>query len=444
MAFPLIYLAGALVFSYKKPHMGLFLFFVHFVLMMWVGIRFEGIDHRLMGTVGTVLLYGIIASNFSFVKEKFKFYRFYLFFNLAFFVQLLVLSFYHGVELTLYISFFRNYFHYFLLLPLTLMLFSSNRQFQFLKWFKIFIFIEAILILGQLLSPLIHQFLVVEYIETGGDIQQVVSQKISEGNLAVGTFLKPANLGNFLAILIPSGFFFGYRNFQGRKKLIFYSFLGFLLFFLLQTGIRTSIISFAFFAFIVLFLLNKKYFFSTLMISAIFIIVNIGLLKNISESYDSTEAFDNPISRVISGLLQLQDDEYMREESTLSRTINILSQAGDIIFGNSKLISGGRYFGVDSTSDAQLSFLFVEFGIITFLLCLLPFVYPLYLLYKKSRNDKIFFRFGLALFGCVLLQTITDQGLFTVYSAALYFVILGALINYQNTLFQTHYPFSEV
>lgn len=435
MAFPLIYLAGALVFSYKKPHLGLLLFFVHFVFMMWVGVRFDGIDHRLMGTVGTILLYGIIASNFSLVKENFKYYRFYLFFNLAFFVQLLILSLYHSVDPSLYISFFRNYFHYFLLLPLTTIIFSSNKEFHFLKWFKIFIFVEAILILGQLLFPLVHQFLVVEFIETGGDIQQVVSEKISEGNLAVGTFLKPANLGNFLAILVPTAFFFAYGRFHGRKKIVFYSFLGILLFFLLQTGIRTSIVSFAFFAFTVLFLLNKKYFFSTLVIGAIFLIVNIGLIKNISENFDSNEAFDNPVSRVVSGLFQLQDDNYMRTESTLSRTFNILGQAGNIIFGNSKLISGGKYFGIESTSDAQLGFLLVEFGILTFFLCLLPFVYPLYLLYQNSRYEKTFFRFGVALFGCVLLQTITDQGLFTVYSAALYFIILGFLINYQKTSF---------
>lgn len=428
--------------SYKKPHIGLLLLFFHFIFMMWLGIRFNGIDHRLMGTVGTIFLYYIVANNFHWIKENLKYYKFYLLFNIVLFIHLVILSLYHNVEIGLYLNFFRNYFHYFLLLPLTLIMFAANKQFSFLKWFKTLIFLQAILIAGQLLSPLIHQFLVVEYIETGGGIQQVVSEKISQGNLAVGTFLKPANLGNFLAILIPTAFFFGYNNFNGRKKIIFYLFLSLLVFFLLQTGIRTSIVSFVFFTFVVLFLLNKKYFFTTLIISTTFFLINVSLLKTISENFDKTENFDNPVSRLVSGLFQLQDRDYIQEESTLSRSVNVLSQTGDIVFGNSKFLRGGKYYGVESPSDAQLGFLFVEFGLITFLLCLLPFLYPLYLLHKKSRNEKIYFRFGLGLFGCVLLQTVTDQGFFTVYSSAFYFVVLGSLIYYQNNLFKTSGPIS--
>jgi hypothetical protein len=151
--------------------------------------------------------------------------------------------------------------------------------------------------------------------------------------------------------------------------------------------------------------------------------------QNVSINFNENDGFQNPVQRIAYGIIKIFNPETsVIESSTLVRSANILSQIKDFLFGSAVYAKGGTYQGISSITDATLAFIFVEYGLITFILCLIPFIYPILFL-KNNLLRKKDFKFGIALFSCLLLQTITDQGFFTVYTSALYFLICGVLIH---------------
>jgi hypothetical protein len=310
-----------------------------------------------------------------------------------------------------------------------LAVFQKRKEKTLFKMVGLLVISQLILALGQITFPSLHKFLVIEFVQDGSGVRRIISEQIILGKVAIGTFIRPANLGNFLAIFIPAIIYFLTGKFKGWRNIIFNFFLIALIWILVQTGIRTSLISFIFFLFFVLWLQGKRKMFGVLSVIVIFFYTISQYFQNVSINFNKNDGFQNPVQRIAYGIIKIFNPETsVIEDSTLVRSANILSQIKDVLFGSAVYAKGGTYHGISSITDATLAFIFVEYGLITFIICFIPFIYPIIFL-KIHLLRKKDFKFALALFASLLLQTITDQGFFTVYSSALYFIICGVLIH---------------
>lgn len=426
MIYPLVFVFLSLFAALKKPNIGFILILLHQFIFMWIALKFAPNLYSSIGTGGTMLIYSLSGIYYLKAPEIYKRYFKFLFFFYAIFIfNLFLLSIYHSLSLSLYIHFFRNYFHSFLILPLILVAFQS-------KWKLIpyalgaVIVLQTVLTLGQIFFPSLKDILFIEFINRGDGFERLVSESVVKGSTTVGTFIRPANLGNFLAICLPSLYYLKTTGSLRINNFLFYTIFGLSLFVLIKTGIRTSFVSFLIISLGVLFLENRKRLL-LILLGGLLVIFSLGtLLNEISKNYSREDGFENPFIRLIAGLNPFGNS--IATDSTLVRTTNILEYTNEILWGNSIYISGGYYKGISSITDATLGFLFVEFGILSMFLVFIPFLYPLKVLKSNNLIYNNDFKFAALLFFGVLSQTITDQGFFTAYSAIPFFSIIGFLI----------------
>jgi hypothetical protein len=426
----LIFILVGVFLSYKKPHLALVIIILHNFILMWFSLKFNATGFSIMGTSGVLLIY--LLSAVYFVKFKIiylKYIRFLSFFYLGFSLHMIVISIYHGQDLSSYLLYFRNYFHYFLLIPLVLTVFETKKWKIPLIFIASLVLLQILLTFGQMIFPSLKGILFVEFLNRGNGFERQMSETVVLGNTTVGTFIRPANLGNFLAIVIPFIFYLYQKNIFVIRKVFFYIIFFLLIFVLLRTGIRTAFVSFIVMFLGTLFVTNKAKFFSILLISYLVLTIGGTIIMESVSSYSKSDGFENPILRIALILNPLVENSSLIENSTLSRSNNILSYTDNIIFGNSIYISGGYYKGISSITDATLGFIFVEFGIITFFLAFIPFLFPLKILFKNRKSEDSDYKYAVVLFLGILTQTITDQGFFTAFLSIPYFVIMGILIS---------------
>ncbi|WP_127844985.1 oligosaccharide repeat unit polymerase [Psychroflexus aestuariivivens] len=410
-----------------RPYLSITVILLHAFVINWFAVKFFPISFGLYGSVGTLLLYfPIILLYFRGDKIIRKYFHIYLVFILLFFLWMYLISQYHGVSWMKYFMFFRNHFHYFLIFPLTIYTIQRKNY----KWIIYpvigILIIQIILFSIQMAIPSFQNYLIVEFRLTTDGLIRLVSEALLRGKTFVGTFLRPANIGNFLAIVIPSFYLLKILRILRIKRTFFYLIIIFLVSILLYTGIRTSFVTFIIISAGVLFILNKKTFTFFVVSATILLVVVLPTIKSLSSEYNREKSFENPLSR-ISFLFETTERETITEETTVSRTANMLEHYESFIWGNSHYTAGGFYKGISSITDATLAFNFIEYGIITFLLTLVLFIYPIKIIYTQSKR---FFYLSLVFFIGVLFQTVTDQGLFTNYSSIPLFIILGLLYVY--------------
>ena len=410
-----------------KPYLSLTVLLIHGFVLNWFALKFYPVSYSLFGSVGTVLLYfPIILLYIKGNRIIREFSHVYIVFIFVFSLWLYLLSLYHNVSWMKYLLFFRNYFHFFLIFPLTIYTIKRKNHYWIIYPIMGVILFQIVLFLIQMGIPSFQNYLIVEYRQTTNGWVALVSETLLRGKTFVGTFIRPANIGNFLAIIIPSLIVLKHLKFFRIKKFIYLILLLLLIGIILYTGIRTSFITFTIMTAGVLFILNKKTFSFFSVFALVFFVLVMPAIQNLSSQYDRSESFENPISRV-SNLFETSNKKALTEETTVRRTANILDQYESFIWGSGRHLKGSYYEGISSITDATLAVNLIEFGIITFILSIFLFFYPLKKIYKSSSRA---FNLSLVFLIGVLLQTITDQGVFTLYSSIPLFIIFGILYTY--------------
>ncbi|WP_338222561.1 hypothetical protein [Algoriphagus confluentis] len=379
-----------------------------------------------MGTANTGFIYlSALILLFKYKRIVLRYFIFYSVFILSFVFLLFLQSKFTGVDLNGGLSYFRNFFHSFLILPIILIcVYESNFKslFNFLALFFIFI---SIFYFVQILFPNIKDFFIIESIYRDGEFVTLVAKQVVEGNPAIGTFIRPANLGNALAIFLPFCFLLYKKNFLNISYVYFWILYSFAIVVLLGTGIRTSFISFSVFQIgVFLVFYDKKILVPVLLL---FFGLIIFFFSDSIDGYDRSD-FSNPILRVFYLVNYLDNSSTLIESSTLSRSSNIFSYYKNFWLGAGVYSSGKYIQGVSSITDLTLAFIFIEFGFIVFISSLVLFSLPILQSFSRTGftlNNKLLFFVFLSVF----LQSITDQGFFTNYSSYLYFVVVGFLIS---------------
>ncbi|NOQ25972.1 MAG: hypothetical protein GQ564_11470 [Bacteroidales bacterium] len=271
-------------------------------------------------------------------------------------------------------------------------------------------------------------FKIVEY-SWQGNTTITLGDSLIKSKIINGTFFRAANYGNTIAIIIV--YFFSqilYGKFKYNKFKIVVLILGIIT--VLLTGIRTSAGSMVLGMFFVYFFKNKRKALMLLGIVIVLLFTYQQVLVGIGKLGLSQGTIENPFSRLSAALVMFSGDINTIEETTITRSLSIFPYAlQNPFFGIGQYYISG-YTGIESITDAFLLFHIAEIGIFGLLILLIP---HFKVLQRIKKINKQGYYTVLSLFILLLVQTVTDAGLFSHYGM-IFFFFLSALIYLKNTL----------
>jgi hypothetical protein len=255
---------------------------------------------------------------------------------------------------------------------------------------------------------------------------------LSKGRLAVGTFSRFNHLGNvcvFLVVYYAGEKYLNQRVNISVKDVIIIS-LGVIA--ILLTGNRLSLLTLLLGFFLVLYKRNRRTALLTLLTGAIALsIYGIYLINLGMESGGQTE-LSNPLERMMGIFVLLENpfDAATASLSTFGYSLILLPYIISApVWGAGLYWSGGYPLMSPETSnmtDAYMAVKFAEYGVAGVVIYLAIFFYILRIIKKGS---VIYYNIFSILFTILLIQSITDLGIFLRISSFLFFGTAGLYLN---------------
>ena len=346
-------------------------------------------------------------------------------------VYLIIIAIVKNVYWLNYINEFRRYLNGIIVLIVILMSNNLTINTESKKIIKII----YILFLGEFFIAALS-YIGPHQINSFFNVSDLIGNKVAlKANLISGTLLKPNNFANTMAFLF---FALIYLTYIKNNKVINNTRLSTLLIIssmsVLLSGIRTALISLAIGVVIFFFKFKKRY--GLIVVASAFIIFGSFNLINYSTDFNqATKTATNPFQRMEGITVIFNGFQYISENkaSNLWLTISVLNYfPNNIIFGGNRFYKQG--YGLvrsdnNNSTDATLALLLTEHGLLGFFIFMFPFFYILRKLRKQSKDE---FYFNLLFFSVLLLQTVSDLGLFQQVPSTLYFLISGLQINKIN------------
>lgn len=355
---------------------------------------------------------------------------------LPFILLLYLSSLFNNYEFLSAVTFFRNYFWPFLLFVLVISLSNGNIRIERIILFIVCIQI-TLCILQYFGGSYAKNLFSIQNYTRNGEVVNFMSESVYTKShyLIVGTLGHVTRLATFLSWYIV----YYYMKKVNENSFGIYSFLiiAFSLICILLSGVRAPFVICVCGLLVCYIVFNtnisKKIIKTSLIIFIAFItlpvLINIGK-EQISKVGGS---YENGLYRSLTvfGVLgELQEGE-VKHQYTTKRTIYL----SNFLTPRSFVIGTGIYMkdekgygkGIRSITDAQLLFILVEFGILIFIFCLVPYIISIREIKKVSPPQiyKIFILF----FSIILLQTLVDQGIFDTLTSFMFFIICGCEVN---------------
>lgn len=247
-----------------------------------------------------------------------------------------------------------------------------------------------------------------------------------------GTLERYNSYGNVMSLMIvyAIGSYKEYSNsFAFKHKVAFWLVMTLALCMVFLSGNRISLLSlFLSLAILTLFQFKRRI---LLLIVILFTLtfLRFGLVQNIA-SVANVVTFDNPITRQLAILTMFDSDfgadNVAKSISTITISLKLYDYIKDnILFGAGLFFKKDGYDGIitpttNNISDAYLAWIVAEYGLVGLLIYLAPHLYMLVALFRYRKDYNSFYNM-FAVFICLLIQTITDQGLFYPISALFLF-----------------------
>jgi len=434
--------------------------------------NFTGFAGTFVSILVVVLFIYLLLVKKRIDKSKRKILSFYLFFIVATIIYLCFSALWRDIDPFIYLHYFRNQFLYIVLLFFFIFLKPIDDKKRFINLMFILLFIQASIGFLQYFGPedLSRFFLMNIYERSSGVIRTIVDERdVRLGSVETGTLGRINNFGNTLSVMIvylSCVLFYNTpkksRKYPFKKGSLFQKFtliIGILSVFL--CGIKTAVLSLLIGLTVTLWYKSKKLAISLLIAFVFFISIYQSFLikygQEILQTFvDNRKAskFENPISRLSTVFVLLDNISDFDETQllTLRRTFSLLPY-----MGINPLFGAGYYWtkGYDthtgylhfrsttfSNTDAYLMFLLVEFGILGILIIFAPYILTIYLV-RKYGSKKSYITIK-TIFLVLLLQTITDAGLFLLITNMLFFVIAGIEMNLTKKKFVPREDKSEL
>lgn len=337
-----------------------------------------------------------------------------------------------------YISFVK---YYYVGIPLLVYISINSTNINYNKVLKsifIIFLIQATLGVLQYFLPLSYtEFFRIGSYEWNGETTYVTSISMWGGRQINGTLLHVGTYSNFMALLLVyfGGMYFFKTKVLFKSNLRFSLTLVFGLASLMIAGNRTSVISFIIGILIILFYYSKRLFTLAVAIAIpLFFLASVFYNSYVRSSTTPDIGYESPLERLsaLGNIVVNFSDLSTSESLTLGRSFPLVDY-----FNENPLFGSGEFFKrgynnelfagttIASWSDASLMFHIVEFGLIGFLLIIMP--YLMLLRYIKKSCTRNGFAIAISIFITILIQTITDLGIFNILQIILVTSLLGII-----------------
>lgn len=431
LIFPLVFFTIALILAKRDFLLAVgFIFLLHVFLKIILFKTIPNISFA-SGTLINItivfifLYYSLTKPSILNTKTNILFFIYILFF----FLYLTILAVYNNHDIFGYIYYVRNYFFNFLLFIIYLSV--KPKKYINAKYFitviVIVTFIQSALGILQFINPEIADFFTIREYSRNEQIIQRFGTTLAGQKLITGTFSQMQDVSSFIMVNII--FILALISFKIFKLDI--RKLGLLIITvaaMIVIGVRAPFIGLLLGIGAILWFKNKRIFAIVSIGSLIFAPLYIKVIEpNIAFALSQAGIanFEDPISRLY-GIFAVFKPEYL-ELTSISRTY-YLSQ---FIFQNPVFGSGpGIIFTDYSFSDAFLTLWVVETGFLGLLFLLFPYLYILNQIRKS--NYKVFFKTALIILLVALSQSITNEGLWTLFTNIQVIFMFMVLIRINN------------
>lgn len=338
-------------------------------------------------------------------------------------IYIIILDIWRGVEFWPHLLMIRHYYWGFLIYFVLLTSFKKVDIHSFDRHLFMFVFAQVALGIAQYFFTSVSDFSrVAEYNWRGEELKVLDSITWLDNNIVIGTLFNMANYGNLLGILYN---YFLFKFLNGTFKVnnnVFFVFSVFLVVSIALTGIRTSIGTLFFGILLNFFFYDKRKFMLIFLFLLILGSSTLGFLSKLGQmTLEAHVGGENPILR-LAGIFALFSSDFNADISTLSRSYAMLQVINENVFFGKGMYFTNPYSGIQSVTDAFLLFHIAEFGIVGLILLLAPYLRLLLALKKSSSNTGKLF---VILISILLLQTITDNGLWYLVANVVFFVIMA-------------------
>ena len=402
--------------------------FIQYTFLLAISITFISYKfHFIYANIGIVFFYATILIMLLISTKIHKLVLIIIGSILSFILYVIIINSFRDFQYLTNLDFVK---HYFWGMILFIIIISKNNLInystfnRFIIWVIIFLSLIGLL---QYISMDVSNYFKVDL--TGAD----TINRFSKYKLVTGIFLGPANFGNLLSMLclyLFSIYISGYYQNINKNLLLFGLAVGVIT--IIATGIRTSIFSFILGISVSSLILNKKVFIWILSILLSFYLLFWTQILIIGENYSTKNDVETPVARIASTF-------YIANQVDLINASALIVSYGALpeFLKNPLLGTGDKLDWINkySSTDAFLLYHAVQYGVLGLLILLFPYLFFLYN-YKKYKFSRII----LVLFVILLVQTITDMGVFSKYSDIPFWIIFGVNVMHIRSLYSESIP----
>jgi len=436
--------------------------FVFYILFLQIFLIFavNKVQPNLTGLTRTFISFLVVVMfvYLLFVKRKFNRLQFEILLKFLCLIALtltyLVASAWiKDIDPIIYLKFIKNRFWFLIIFFFLIFTIGKNNKNKLINSILVILFIEAGIGLLQHFGPreFFDFFIMKPYINSSGNIIHLVAEKnVITGAVETGTLGRINDFTNIVSLLTVYMFFilFNTKEMNKQKKTLIAVAIAVGITAIILSGIKASVVSLVIGLFLVIFFKNR-------IAGCAIITVCIVLLSVYSqflyirglESFEAIKknrkvsTFTDPIERLASIFVLLQDPSNLDDKTplTLRRTFALASYFPDSpILGSDRYWKSGYgecYHGSStfSASDAFFMLNIVEFGLLGAIIFLSPYLLTISMV-KKYGNKKAYVMIRI-IFLVLILQTVTDLGLFQRTANMLFFIFAGVEINLSRKKF---------
>jgi hypothetical protein len=387
-----------------------------------------------------------------FIKRKFNKMQFEILMKFLCLIALtvtyiIVSAWIKDIDPIIYLKFIRNRFWFLVVFFFLLFTSGMNSKNNLINSILVILFIEAGIGLLQYFGPreVFDFFIISPYKDLSGKIVHLVAEKnINLGTVETGTLGRINYFANIVSLLTVymTFVFFNAKEINKKKKMMIAAVIAIGMVAIILSGMKTSVVSLIIGVWLVIFFKNKIAGFAIITVFIVLLSVYSQFLY--SQGFESVEAisknkkvstFTDPIERLTAIFVLLQDPSNLNHKTslTLRRTFALAPY-----FPNSPIIGSDRYWKSGygecyhgsttfSFTDAFLMFTLVEFGLVGTIIFLLPYLLTITIV-KKYGNKDAYVMISI-IFLILILQTVTDVGLFHRTANMLFFIFAAVEIN---------------
>lgn len=349
-------------------------------------------------------------------------------------IYLTLLALYRSINPLLYLNDYRLIIHGVILFVITSAVFREDSIRNLEKYLMyLYILLVVTAVIQQLAPQGIYEFLALRNSysdDSSGNSLSEIMYLYKRFGRPINTFFPRYNhFGNFIGFFSITLVMLELRKKDRNRKKILFLLISGLICVVLSSN-RISLLSYVIGVFLVLKVINKRIAYLSYLGVIVLFLVSFTTMAALGINAAQQKEYSSPVERMM-GLLVIFTNPFSggyESLSTFGLSLLLIPEiAQNPILGAGKYYLGGYsqiYLGSANVTDATLFFYTAEYGVIGIGLFIALFIF---IIVQQKKYNLQNYKILKIIFAVLLIQTVTDLGVFLRISNYLFFIVAGAL-----------------